>query len=177
MVKKEKIKNSAAFGSKKESAKKEFAGNEIPVPAGGKTKKVRVGRGPSSGCGKTSGRGSKGQKARNTVRRGFEGGQMPIHRRLPKRGFTSIFHKDFQPVNLRDLENAKLSGKIDAAVLLKSGLIKEENGLIKVLGTGDLSSALNIIADKFSKSAEEKIKKAGGTVAIREIPKKAEAKG
>jgi len=178
MAAKEKIKNSEAFGKKDKSEKKqEFAGNEIVKPEGANTKRMRIGRGPGSGNGKTSGRGSKGQKARNTVRRGFEGGQMPIHRRLPKRGFTNIFHKEYQAVNLRDIEKAKLSGTVDPAALAKSGIIKEETGLVKILGTGEISKAVNLVADKFSKSAEEKITKAGGTISVRPpvvLPKKAD---
>jgi large subunit ribosomal protein L15 len=115
-----------------------------------------------SGIGKTSGRGHKGQRSRSGSRmmRGFEGGQMPLHRRLPKRGFTNIFRTEYSVVNVGDL--AGLGEKtINQEVLIKAGLCSK-NDLIKVLGDGELKSALTVQAHKFSKSAEEKITKAGG---------------
>lgn len=125
--------------------------------------KKRVGRGPGSGTGKTSGRGSKGQKAGAgySHMRGFEGGQMPIHRRLPKRGFTNIFRKEYSEVNLDRLEKIKKT-EIRPADLVQAGLVKKESDRIKILGRGELSSAKTVHAHRFSQSALEKIEKAGG---------------
>jgi large subunit ribosomal protein L15 len=119
-----------------------------------------------SGMGKTSTRGHKGQRSRSGSRmmRGFEGGQMPLHRRLPKRGFTNIFRTEYQVINLDRL--ADLGEKnITPELLVKSGLA-DKNDLIKILGDGELKSALTILAHKFSKSAQEKIEKAGGKVEL-----------
>lgn len=132
-------------------------------------KKKRLGCGTGSGKGKTSGKGQKGQMSRSGVHSyaWFEGGQMPLQRRIPKRGFSNKdFRNDFQVVNLGDL------GKIDAnditpAVLKAKGLIKNANALVKVLSKGELSKSMKITADQFSKTAEEKIKKAGGETVIR----------
>ncbi len=175
---KERIKQSFAFGKKRNSAeKKTNNSNLIPVPKGAKKERKRIGQGPGSGMGKTSTRGQKGQKARaSSMKRGFEGGQMPIHKRLPKRGFTSIFHDTYQPVNLRDIARLNLTGEVDPKIMVKHGLIKEENNLIKLLGTGEIASSLKITADKCSKSALDKIQKVGGTVQFRPkltFPKKA----
>ena len=134
----------------------------IRAPKKANSNKKRVGRGMGSGIGKTSGRGHKGQRSRSGSRmmRGFEGGQMPLHRRLPKRGFTNIFRTEYSVVNVGDL--AALGHKtINQEVLIKAGLCSK-NDLIKVLGDGELKSALTVQAHKFSKSAEEKITKAGG---------------
>ena len=134
----------------------------IRAPKKANSNKKRVGRGMGSGIGKTSGRGHKGQRSRSGSRmmRGFEGGQMPLHRRLPKRGFTNIFRTEYSVVNVGDL--AGLGEKtINLEVLVKAGLCSK-NDLIKVLGDGELKSALTVQAHKFSKSAEEKITKAGG---------------
>jgi large subunit ribosomal protein L15 len=134
----------------------------IRAPKKANSNKKRVGRGMGSGIGKTSGRGHKGQRSRSGSRmmRGFEGGQMPLHRRLPKRGFTNIFRTEYSVVNVGDL--AALGQKtINQEVLVKAGLCSK-NDLIKVLGDGELKSALTVQAHKFSKSAEEKITKAGG---------------
>ena len=138
----------------------------IRAPKKANSNKKRVGRGMGSGIGKTSGRGHKGQRSRSGSRmmRGFEGGQMPLHRRLPKRGFTNIFRTEYSVVNVGDL--AALGQKtINQEVLIKAGLCSK-NDLIKVLGDGELKSALTVQAHKFSKSAEEKIKKAGGKVEV-----------
>ena len=123
----------------------------------------RVGRGPGSGHGKTAGRGSKGQKSNSgySRKRGFEGGQMPLHRRLPKRGFTNIFRKEYCEVNLDRLERID-KAEIQPADLVKAGLIKKESDQVKILGRGEISSAKKIHAHKFSQSALEKIEKAGG---------------
>ena len=140
--------------------------SNIRAPKKANSNKKRVGRGMGSGIGKTSGRGHKGQRSRSGSRmmRGFEGGQMPLHRRLPKRGFTNIFRTEYSVVNVGDL--AALGQKtINQEVLIKAGLCSK-NDLIKVLGDGDLKSALTLQAHKFSKSAEEKITKAGGKVEV-----------
>ena len=140
---------------------------ETLAPArGSRQRKVRVGRGIGSKLGRTSGKGNKGQKSRRgySRRRGFEGGQMPLHRRLPKRGFTNIFRVEYQVVNLDRL--AELGEKnITQELLIKSGVV-HKNDLIKVLGDGELKTALTVQAHKFSKSAEEKITKAGGKIEI-----------
>ena len=127
----------------------------------------RVGRGMGSGMGKTSTRGHKGQRSRSGSRimRGFEGGQMPLHRRLPKRGFTNIFKKEFAIINLRDLE--KLSGDtftVDS--LMELGIVKKLGDGLKVLGTGEITRKIDVEAHIFSKSAAEKIQKAGGTAKV-----------
>ena len=133
---------------------------------GARHAKKRVGRGPGSGHGKTSGRGEKGQKSRSgySGKRGFEGGQMPLHRRLPKRGFTNIFKTDYAVVNVSDLERFDNGASVDEAMLRQAGLVKGSHDGVKVLGDGELSKKLNVSATKFSKSAKEIIEKAGGTV-------------
>lgn len=137
-------------------------------PAKGSRKpRKRVGRGPGSGLGKTSGRGEKGQKSRSgySGKIGFEGGQMPLHRRVPKRGFTNIFKKEFDIVNVSDLETRFEQGQVvDAESMAAAGLRKgNSRKKIKVLGKGDLKTKLTVHADHFSASAKEKIEKAGGT--------------
>ncbi len=130
----------------------------------------RVGRGMGSGMGKTSTRGHKGQGSRSGSRlmRGFEGGQMPLHRRLPKRGFVNIFREEYAVVNLSDL--ARLGESNVTPELLRSrGLVNGKDRRIKVLGDGELKAALTVQAHKFSKSAEEKIKLAGGAANLIEI--------
>lgn len=127
--------------------------------------KKRVGRGPGSGNGKTAGRGEKGQKSRTgfSRMRGFEGGQMPLHRRLPKRGFTNIFKKVHAVVNLSDLESFDNGATIDESALRQAGLVKGRNDGIKVLGNGKLSKKLTVQATKFSETARKQIEAAGGT--------------
>jgi large subunit ribosomal protein L15 len=140
--------------------------SNLRPPKGATANKKRVGRGMGSGMGKTSTRGHKGQRSRSGSRmmRGFEGGQMPLHRRLPKRGFTNIFRVEYQIVNLDRL--AELGEKnVTPELLIKSGVV-HKNDLIKVLGDGELKTALTVQAHKFSKSAEEKITKAGGKIEI-----------
>ena len=136
--------------------------SNISAPNKATANKKRVGRGMGSGMGKTSTRGHKGQRSRSGSRmmRGFEGGQMPLHRRMPKRGFTNIFRQEFNIVNL---EKLALLGEttITPDVLRKAGVIKGKHP-VKVLGDGELTSALTVHAHKFSKSAQEKITKAGG---------------
>jgi large subunit ribosomal protein L15 len=133
---------------------------------GARHAKKRVGRGPGSGHGKTSSRGEKGQKSRSGFSRqmGFEGGQMPLHRRLPKRGFTNIFKKDYAVVNLADLERFDNGATVDEAALRQAGLVKGRNDGIKVLGNGKLSKKLTVSATKFSATAKQAIEAAGGTV-------------
>ena len=127
----------------------------------------RVGRGMGSGMGKTSTRGHKGQGSRSGSRlmRGFEGGQMPLHRRLPKRGFTNIFRVEYAVVNLEKLAELGETS-ITPEILHKAGLVKDRRKPIKVLGDGELKSAITVQAHKFSKSAQEKIAKAGGKAEV-----------
>jgi large subunit ribosomal protein L15 len=133
---------------------------------GARHAKKRVGRGPGSGHGKTSGRGEKGQKSRSGFSRklGFEGGQMPLHRRLPKRGFTNIFKKEYAVINLADLERFDNGATVDEAALRQAGLVKGQNDGVKVLGNGKLSKKLTVSATKFSATAKSAIEAAGGTV-------------
>jgi large subunit ribosomal protein L15 len=130
----------------------------------------RVGRGMGSGMGKTSTRGHKGQGSRSGSRlmRGFEGGQMPLHRRLPKRGFVNIFRTEYAVVNLASLADLG-TNEITPELLHQSGLVPRKNSRIKILGEGELKGALKVRAHKFSKSAQEKITKAGGATEVIEI--------
>ena len=137
--------------------------SNLRAPKKANTNKKRVGRGMGSGMGKTSTRGHKGQGSRSgsSLMRGFEGGQMPLHRRLPKRGFTNIFRTEYTVLNLdrlAELEESELTIEFFAA----KGLLKKHEGLLKVLGDGELTKAITVHAHKFSKSAQEKIEKAGG---------------
>jgi large subunit ribosomal protein L15 len=140
--------------------------SKLRAPKKAAENKKRVGRGMGSGMGKTSARGHKGQRSRSGSRmmRGFEGGQMPLHRRMPKRGFTNIFRKEFNIVNLDKL-SAIGESTITPEVLLKAGVISTKHP-VKILGNGELSSALTVRAHKFSKSAQEKITAAGGTFEV-----------
>lgn len=142
--------------------------NQLKVPRGSKKRPKRVGRGRSSGHGKTSTRGHKGQKARSGggVRPGFEGGQMPLSRRLPKRGFTNIFRKEYTILNVGDLEQRfKAGDEITPEVLVKNGLIRKRDR-IKILGEGKLTKGLKVSAHAFSKKAQERIKEAGGEIEV-----------
>ena len=136
-------------------------------PAQKNTKRTRVGRGVGSGLGKTSGRGHKGQKARSGggVRRGFEGGQTPLYRRLPKRGFTNIHALEYTEVTLTMLSKVK-NETVTAESLLEEGIIGNINDGIVILGTGKLDKKVNVKASRFTKSAKEKIEAAGGTVEV-----------
>ena len=138
----------------------------IRAPKGAMEKRKRIGRGMGSGMGKTSTRGHKGQGSRSGSRlmRGFEGGQMPLHRRLPKRGFTNIFKKGYAVVNL-DRIAALGESTVTLELLRKTGLAGKHD-LVKVLGDGELKSAVTVQAHKFSKSAQQKISKAGGTTEV-----------
>jgi large subunit ribosomal protein L15 len=142
----------------------------LRAPKRSSEKRKRVGRGMGSGMGKTSTRGHKGQGSRSGSRllRGFEGGQMPLHRRLPKRGFVNIFREEYAVVNLSDLATLGESN-ITLDLLRTRGLVNGKNKRVKVLGDGELKSALTVTAHKFSKSAEEKIKNAGGSATIIEM--------
>ncbi len=137
-------------------------------PAPGSThKKKRVGRGPGSGLGKTAGKGNKGQKSRSGYSRkiGFEGGQMPLQRRLPKRGFTNIFKKKWIEISLAKLEeNFGANDEITPEILHERGLIKKAKHDLVILGTGEISKALRISAHRFTKSAREKIENVGGSI-------------
>lgn len=141
--------------------------HELSPAEGAKKPRKRLGRGVGSGWGKTAGRGSKGHNARSGggVRPGFEGGQMPIHRRLPKRGFTNIFKKKIAVVNLRDLTRFQSGDTIDQAALIQAGLVKGSIDGIKLLGFGDIDYPLTVRLDAVSESARKKIEAAGGTVA------------
>jgi large subunit ribosomal protein L15 len=138
----------------------------IRAPKGSSEKRKRVGRGMGSGMGKTSTRGHKGQRSRSGSRmmRGFEGGQMPLHRRLPKRGFTNIFKKEYAVVNL-DRIAALGESTVTLELLHKAGLTGKHD-LVKILGDGELKTAITVQAHKFSKSAQEKITKAGGKAEV-----------
>ena len=136
--------------------------HELSPAEGSKHSRKRVGRGPGSGLGKTSGRGEKGQKSRTgySGRPGFEGGQMPLIRRVPKRGFTNIWRTEHAVVNVGDL--AGLEGEITPEVLVRHGLVRS-GAPVKVLGDGEIGTAIQVKANKFSKSARAKIEAAGGT--------------
>ena len=143
--------------------------SELKPAPGSKKAPKRVGRGCGSGTGKTSARGQKGQKSRSGggVRPGFEGGQMPLSRRLPKRGFTNIFAKEYAIVNVSSLEVFEDGVVIDSAALREKRIIRKECDGLKVLGNGELTKKLTVKADKFTKSAEEKIVAAGGTIEVK----------
>jgi large subunit ribosomal protein L15 len=142
--------------------------NTLKPARGANRKNKRVGRGIGSGHGKTATRGYKGQLSRSgaRMRPGFEGGQMPLHRRLPKRGFNNIHRKEYAALNLEKLGSFEPGAKIDPEVLKSRGLVKNLRDGLKILGVGELPHALHVRAHKFSKSAVEKIQKAGGTVEV-----------
>jgi large subunit ribosomal protein L15 len=141
--------------------------SNLRAPKKANEKKKRVGRGMGSGMGKTSTRGHDGQRSRSGSRlmRGFEGGQMPLHRRLPKRGFTNIFRTEYAVLNLDRIAELDVT-ELTHETLLELGLVKTSKQLVKVLGNGDLKSAVTVHAHKFSKSAQEKIEKAGGKAVL-----------
>jgi large subunit ribosomal protein L15 len=143
--------------------------NTLKPIAGSKKKRKRVGRGPGSGLGKTAGRGQKGQRSRSGggVPARFEGGQMPLNMRLPKRGFHNRFGKHLAEVNIRDLERCFESGDtVDTAALQLAGLVKKVGDGVKVLGNGDLTKSLTVKVSRISKGAQAKIEAAGGTVEL-----------
>jgi large subunit ribosomal protein L15 len=142
--------------------------NELKPVEGARHYKKRVGRGSGSGMGKTATRGHKGQNARSGggVRPAFEGGQTPLFKRLPKRGFTNINRIDYAVINVEDLNCFEAGTVVDTALLQAKGLVKKEYEGVKVLGNGELNVALTVKAKKFSKSASEKISAAGGTIEV-----------
>jgi len=142
--------------------------NELLPPDGSRGTRKRIGRGVGSGQGKTAGRGSKGHNSRSGggVRPGFEGGQMPLHRRLPKGGFTNIFKKKISVINIRDLARFESGSIVDEAALLRAGLVKGRRDGIKLLGQGDIKIPLTIKVNEVSKNAREKIIAAGGNIEV-----------
>ena len=142
--------------------------NQLSPAEGAVKTSKRKGRGPASGLGKTSGRGQKGQKSRSGggVRPGFEGGQMPLTRRLPKRGFTNIFAKVYNEVNLGLLDIFEEDTVVTPQLLMEKGIIKKEKDGVKILGNGELNTKLTVKAHKFSKAAQEKIEAAGGKAEV-----------
>lgn len=142
--------------------------NELSPADGSRKNKKRLGRGVASGTGKTAGRGSKGHNSRSGggVRPGFEGGQMPIHRRLPKRGFTNIFADRVATVNVRDLNRFESGSVVDEAALVGSGLVKGARDGIKLLGQGEIEHPLSVKVNRISATAREKIEAAGGNVEV-----------
>ena len=145
--------------------------SNLGAPKGANSNKKRVGRGMGSGMGKTSTRGHKGQRSRSGSRmmRGFEGGQMPLHRRLPKRGFTNIFRQEYQVLSLDTIELFAATKNVTELTLdsMKSlGLLKKKKALVKVLANGEINVAVTVYAHKFSKQAQEKIEKAGGKAIV-----------
>ena len=145
-----------------------------PPKGGGVKEKKRVGRGQASGTGKTAGRGNKGQKARtgNMNFAGFEGGQMPLQRRLPKRGFSNPFRVEYALVNIGELEAVTATGVLGPDELMALGLFKGHKDGLKILGDGELTKPVSVRAHKFSASAKEKIEKAGGKAEVIEIKRK-----
>ncbi|MBU0735986.1 MAG: 50S ribosomal protein L15 [Proteobacteria bacterium] len=142
--------------------------NELSPAEGSRKKRKRVGRGPGSGHGKTACRGHKGQKSRSGggVPPGFEGGQMPLQRRLPKRGFTNIFKKEYNIINVEDLNRFEPNAFLDVEILRQAGLVKKMMDGIKLLGNGEISRPVVVRIHKVSKTAKEKIEAAGGKVEI-----------
>ncbi len=145
--------------------------SNLRAPKKANIERKRVGRGMGSGMGKTSTRGHKGQGSRSgsSLMRGFEGGQMPLHRRLPKRGFTNIFRVEYTVINLTRIASVAAEKKVSEIGIddyKKLGLVASKKELVKILGTGELSAAITITAHKFSKSAAEKIEKAGGKALV-----------
>ena len=142
--------------------------HELTPAAGSKKTRTRVGRGLGSGLGKTSGRGQKGQNSRSGggVRSGFEGGQMPLYRRLPKRGFKNVFAKEYAEVNVSQLNRFEDGATVDPVALIEAGILKNVRDGIRILGNGTLEKKLTVIANGFTNSAEEKIVAAGGKVEV-----------
>jgi large subunit ribosomal protein L15 len=149
--------------------------SRLRAPVGSVKVKHRVGRGHGSGWGTTAGRGQKGQYARNTVRPGFEGGQTPLYRRLPKVGFKNPFSHAVAVVNLEDLKRFDAGSKVELTTLVESGLVKGAFDKVKILGNGEIDRALTVRAHAFSARAKEQIEKAGGKIELVETPKAAEA--
>lgn len=143
--------------------------HDLSPAEGSKKARKRIGRGPASGQGKTAGKGHKGQKARSggTIRPGFEGGQMPLQRRVPKRGFTNIFRTEYATVNVADLEARFEDGAVvDVDAIVASGLLKKTLDGVKVLGNGEITKKLDVKANAFSETAKAKIEAAGGKAEV-----------
>ncbi|KRM23317.1 50S ribosomal protein L15 [Latilactobacillus graminis] len=140
--------------------------HEMKPNEGARDVRKRVGRGTSSGTGKTAGRGQKGQKARSKVRLGFEGGQMPLFRRMPKRGFKNINRKEYAVVNLNDLNRFEDGAEITATVLIEAGVVKNELSGVKLLANGELNKKLNIKVSKYSEAAKAAVEAAGGSIEV-----------
>ena len=143
--------------------------HSLKAPKGATRNRKRIGRGPGSGTGEQSGKGVKGQKARtghHGARLGFEGGQMPMQRRFPKKGFKNPFRVEFFAVNIGDIEERFTDGTVDLAALQEAGLVPRREKAVKILGDGELKKKLTVRAAKFSASAKEKIEKAGGAAEV-----------
>ncbi|NCO59869.1 MAG: 50S ribosomal protein L15 [Deltaproteobacteria bacterium CG_4_8_14_3_um_filter_51_11] len=142
--------------------------NELSPAEGARKKRKRIGRGPGSGHGKTACKGNKGQNARSGggVRPGFEGGQMPLQRRLPKRGFKNPFRVEYQVVNVKDLGRFDSGSVVESSLLEQAGLIRSSKSPVKLLGEGDIASAVTVRVNRASRSAIEKVSGAGGSVEI-----------
>ena len=142
--------------------------NELSPAPGARKVRFRVGRGLGSGNGKTSGKGQKGQKSRSGggVRTGFEGGQMPLYRRLPKRGFKNIFADVYAEVNVETLNRFEDGATVDAVALIEAGVLKNVRDGVRILGNGELTKKLTVVANGFTKSAQEKIEAAGGKIEV-----------
>jgi large subunit ribosomal protein L15 len=167
-----KVQNSGPRGTRKaansSAAKRSFSLSNLHPPSGSRIKKVRVGRGMGSKLGKTAGAGNKGQKSRRgySRRRGFEGGQMPLHRRMPKRGFHNPFGKEYAVLNLEELNVFPAGETVTPDLLRAHGFVRGKLERVKILGDGELTNKLAIHAHAFSASAKEKIAKAGGTFEV-----------
>lgn len=142
--------------------------NELSPAKGSRKAPKRLGRGVASGTGKTAGRGTKGFNSRSGggIRPGYEGGQMPLHRRLPKRGFTNLFKKNIAVINIRDLAKFGQGSVVDPAALVEAGLVKGKRDGVKLLGQGEIKYSLDVKVNQISKSAREKIEAAGGKVEV-----------
>jgi len=142
--------------------------HDLSPADGSRKKRKRVGRGPGSGHGKTSCRGHKGQKSRSGggVSRGFEGGQMPLQRRLPKRGFANLFKKEYSVINIKDLQRFAPDSTLDREAFIQAGLIKKNKNRIKILATGEITIPLHLKVDKVSEIAKQKIESAGGKIEL-----------
>jgi len=142
--------------------------HELKPADGARKTRKRVGRGPGSGTGKTAGRGHNGQKSRSgySSKRGFEGGQMPLHRRLPKRGFVNIFRREHRTVNVEHLNDFEAGTVVTPAMMFDAGLLKKGRGEVKVLGNGELTVSLTVQAHKFTRTAAQKIEGAGGKAEV-----------
>ena len=140
--------------------------NNLSPSKGARRNKKRLGRGPGSGHGKTAARGHKGARSRSgyTMKPGFEGGQMPLHRRLPKRGFNNIFKQEYVIVSLSDLDRFEAGSTVDRQALVDAGVIRKNAGPVKVLANGEITTAITLEVDKISGAARDKITAAGGTV-------------